>query len=198
MRMTIARGKHSRKSQSRTKLGSLVVMAMVIALAMSMMAGAFASDHFGITSPTAPEGERALVAPGEDVLLEAIGPDTGGVQWAVRAGTCAKNEGAIAGNVDGYNDEAYWEGGEFSYTLSHERLSPTVDDEFYCFVFNPREGGDETRYTQEFVVVSEETTKDICKDGGWRDWADPSFKNQGECVRYFEAHPNAAFDTFDG
>ena len=42
MRMTIARGKHSRKSQSRKKLGSLVVMAMVIALALSTMAMASA------------------------------------------------------------------------------------------------------------------------------------------------------------
>ena len=197
MKMTTARGKHSRKSRSRSKLGRLMVMAVVIALAMSMIAGAFASEHFGITSPTAPEGERALVAPDEDVLLTAIGPDTGGVQWAVRTGTCDPNqplEVTIAGNVDGRTDVADWEDGHFSFLLTSDRLEPTEDDEFYCFVFNPNDGD---RYTQEFVVVSTETTKDICKNGGWRDWADPDFRNQGECVSYFEANPNAAFDTWN-
>ena len=42
MRMTIARGKHSRKSQSRTKFGSLVVMAIVLGLAISSIGIAFA------------------------------------------------------------------------------------------------------------------------------------------------------------
>ena len=45
MRMTIARGKHSRKSQSRTKLGGLTVMAMVVALVVSTMAVALASGN---------------------------------------------------------------------------------------------------------------------------------------------------------
>jgi uncharacterized protein len=28
------------------------------------------------------------------------------------------------------------------------------------------------------------TDKDQCKDGGWRDFTDPSFRNQGQCVAY--------------
>ena len=60
MRLTIARGKHSRKSPSRTKLGSFVVMAMVIALAMSTMAAGLADEplntdeDFEVSYPAAP------------------------------------------------------------------------------------------------------------------------------------------------
>lgn len=173
-----------------------LVATLVAALLVSMMSLAFGSTE-GITSPTAPEGERALFAPGENVLLEAVGPATGGVQWAVRHNTCEPNQSSIitiAGNVDGNSDVASWLDGQFSFLLDGSRLTATVDDEFYCFVFNPANGG---RYTQEFVVVSTETTKDACKDGGWKEWVEPSFRNQGACVSYFQANPNAAFDTWN-
>jgi hypothetical protein len=32
------------------------------------------------------------------------------------------------------------------------------------------------------------TSKAQCKKGGWRTFADPSFKNQGQCVSWFEHH----------
>jgi hypothetical protein len=34
-------------------------------------------------------------------------------------------------------------------------------------------------------VPTQETAKDQCKNGGWKNFADPSFKNQGDCVSYF-------------
>jgi 5'-nucleotidase/UDP-sugar diphosphatase len=34
------------------------------------------------------------------------------------------------------------------------------------------------------VEPTEPTTKDECKDGGWQTFADPAFKNQGQCVAF--------------
>ena len=58
--MTIARGKHSRKSRSRGKLGGLTIMAMAIALALSTMAAGLADEplntdaDFEVSHPAAP------------------------------------------------------------------------------------------------------------------------------------------------
>lgn len=41
------------------------------------------------------------------------------------------------------------------------------------------------------VAVSDATTKDACKDGGWKNFGSPSFKNQGDCVSYFQSSDNA-------
>lgn len=37
-------------------------------------------------------------------------------------------------------------------------------------------------------VLNRPTTKDQCKNGGWKSFANPSFKNQGKCVSYVENH----------
>jgi hypothetical protein len=37
-------------------------------------------------------------------------------------------------------------------------------------------------------VVSSPTSKDQCKHGGWKSFTSPSFKNQGQCVSWFEHH----------
>ncbi|MFN2597419.1 MAG: YncE family protein [Pyrinomonadaceae bacterium] len=33
------------------------------------------------------------------------------------------------------------------------------------------------------------TDKGQCKDGGWRQFTSPAFKNQGQCVSFVESHP---------
>lgn len=35
------------------------------------------------------------------------------------------------------------------------------------------------------------TNKEQCKNGGWQAYTDPVFKNQGDCVSYFQSSPNA-------
>ncbi len=35
------------------------------------------------------------------------------------------------------------------------------------------------------VTVSGQTLKDQCKNGGWKNFTSPSFKNQGQCVSHF-------------
>jgi hypothetical protein len=38
------------------------------------------------------------------------------------------------------------------------------------------------------VVSAPPTTKSACKDGGWKSFTNPSFKNQGQCVSYVAHH----------
>jgi hypothetical protein len=35
------------------------------------------------------------------------------------------------------------------------------------------------------------TDKKQCKDGGWKTFSNPTFKNQGDCVSYVQSNPNA-------
>jgi hypothetical protein len=35
------------------------------------------------------------------------------------------------------------------------------------------------------VQVGPPTSKDQCKNGGWKSFNNPTFKNQGQCVSYF-------------
>jgi hypothetical protein len=37
-------------------------------------------------------------------------------------------------------------------------------------------------------VVTGPTTKAQCKKGGWKSFSSPSFKNQGQCVSWFNHH----------
>jgi hypothetical protein len=38
--------------------------------------------------------------------------------------------------------------------------------------------------TYDFENYSSPTTKDDCKKGGWQDYYNPTFKNQGDCVSW--------------
>jgi hypothetical protein len=40
----------------------------------------------------------------------------------------------------------------------------------------------------EVPLVGPPTSKDQCKKGGWKNFNNPSFKNQGQCVSYYEHH----------
>lgn len=77
--------------------------------------------------------------------------DPGGVQWAVRSGTCVANTGTVIGNVDGKNSPYTWDGHLFKATTD----TSTWANGIYCFVFNPTESSGETdiRLTQ-FNVAS--------------------------------------------
>jgi hypothetical protein len=41
------------------------------------------------------------------------------------------------------------------------------------------------------VPVAGPTSKSQCKKGGWRNFTSPSFKNQGQCVAWYEHHRTA-------
>ena len=65
--------------------------------------------------------------------------------------------------------------------------APT-DEDFVPFPFipirpQPIEAGDITVVDAQALP----TTKDQCKDGGWRDFG---FKNQGQCIKFVQHGPN--------
>lgn len=105
------------------------------------------------------------------------------VQWAVRKGTCAANTGTVLGNVDGKNDAFQWDGATFKARLDIRAMEAGE----YCFVFNPTDdaGQVDVRETRNFMIEAfvPEQLKD-CMWGGWKQYVNPSFRNQGQCIKY--------------
>jgi hypothetical protein len=154
-----------------------------------------------ITSPG--DGEILLV--GDTLLLGATysDDDPGGVQWAVRKGTCAAGTNTVGGNVDGYNDPYSWDGATFS--ASFDTTGWAVGG--YCFIFNPREDGIEPnmRLTREFRIADgmingggqihegSGPRKLKISFGGWL----YRFGSAYECTWQINFH-NVGDDAFDG
>ncbi len=46
-------------------------------------------------------------------------------------------------------------------------------------------------FENDTVVLTTPTNKDECKKGGWQNYNNPVFKNQGSCVSFVEANENA-------
>jgi hypothetical protein len=127
-----------------------LVMAAVLVSAWSLGASASLMQPYGeITSPE--DGE--LVFGLTDFEAVYFDDDPGGVQWAVRYGTCAAATNTVFGNVDGYNDPYSWDGSSFHATADTSTWTPG----HYCFVLNPREEADEqdVRLTRWFWVVDQ-------------------------------------------
>jgi hypothetical protein len=53
------------------------------------------------------------------------------------------------------------------------------------------------RFNAAPALVGPPTNKDQCKNGGWKTFNNPSFKNQGECVSYVEDHKQNHDDDDD-
>lgn len=129
------------------------------------------------------------------VNLEAFlsGTPTGlGVNWAVRSGVCGTETNTVAGNVDGFNDVYIWMNNNFNATVD---MSDWLSGD-YCFIFNPVEniGEVDVRVVSSFKVLGVdpvEPNKDSCKRGGWRNMNGYNFKNQGQCVSFFEKNEHA-------
>jgi hypothetical protein len=51
--------------------------------------------------------------------------------------------------------------------------------------------------TASAPLVGPPTNKDQCKDGGWKTFNNPAFKNQGQCVSYVEDHKQKQDDKGD-
>lgn len=105
------------------------------------------------------------------------------VQWAVRTGTCAATTGTVLGNVDGHTDTASWDGNTFSFSTDVSSFTPGN----YCFIFNPTDdpGQPNVRETRDFVIdANVPKTIHDCLFKGWKNYSNPSFRNQGQCVRY--------------
>ena len=198
MRMTIARGKHSRKSQSRTKLGGLTVMAMVIAFAMSTMAGAFANSTIPdaeILSPT--DGGIYYLAPDaqeRSILLKAETAPDHEFAYAVRTASEGIEDYDYDSCLSSGSENLFFAGGGL-FTDEDGLWESTVDlgTGTYCFVFNgnpgPADVGEDYRPVVTFHVGVADS-KDACKDGGWETFGD--YRNQGQCVSYFASDGRSA------
>lgn len=101
---------------------------------------------------TNPEISYQALSGEYNFTVEYIDDDTiiDTIQWAIRAGTCDRNTGTVAGNVDGFNTSSSFVGTTFSATFDIDTL-PAGD---YCFVVNPNEqvGEPDLRATQWFTV----------------------------------------------
>ncbi len=115
------------------------------------------------------------------------------VQWAVRQGTCAAGTNTVFGNVDGHNDAYQWDGATFTANLD---IRSTAAGQ-YCFIFNPTDdpGQQNVRETRTFYIDAYvPQDKDDCKNNGWQIYTNPSFKNQGQCVKYVNHHDDHGHD----
>jgi len=102
-----------------------------------------------ILAPTEGEtvsGSLDLIA----LYVDENGDGNDGVQWAVRAGTCAAGTNTRFGNVDGFNTSFTWNGRDFTSTID----TTSVADGAYCFVFNPSEDAlnIDQRLTRNFTI----------------------------------------------
>ena len=111
-----------------------------------------------ITSPTVEQDVMGTL----NLAATYTDDNPAGVQWAVRAGTCAAATGTKAGNVDGFNTPYTW-----ATTSTGRNFSASIDVSTwttgdYCFVFNPGESALERdiRLTRLFDII-----KDTDKDG---------------------------------
>jgi len=147
--------------------------------------------HAVITSPTADSDVYGNV----NFNAYLVDDDADAIQWAVRNGTCAAGTNTVFGNVDGRNDVAVIVQSDLSHqTFSFIGNMTSMSPGMYCFIYNPVEDSGESniRKTVEFNVVQLAPT-DInqCKKGGWETFVNPTFKNQGDCVSWIRANPNA-------
>ncbi len=100
---------------------------------------------------TNPDSDGQTLAGEFTFTAEYVDADTikDGMQWAIRAGTCAANTGTVYGNVDGHNDAFNWDGVSFSTTVD---MSAWANGD-YCLVVNPKESsGTNFRETRWFVL----------------------------------------------
>lgn len=107
-----------------------------------------------------------------------------GIWWSSRdiPGVCAFNcfvswENIITANPNaqiiggfGFNIGSGWAGEFVGYA---DALTIGVEGDSVTYDFEPK--------------PAYPTSQNDCKDGGWKDYENPSFKNQGQCVRYVVA-----------
>jgi choice-of-anchor C domain-containing protein len=110
-------------------------------------------------------------------VVNTLGVDVGGVSTNYTFDTTGHSRPAM-----GWETQTY----EFTATSPSTTLTFTSMDNTF---FGPA--------LDNVVVMDVLTNKDQCKNGGWMAYSDPSFKNQGDCVSYFQSSPNAVGNRKD-
>jgi hypothetical protein len=94
----------------------------------------------------------------------------------------------VSGDFD-YATDGYWTNvreTEYGQSVPATRVVATVTLESGQVVTaeNTNLSGDPTTIYPEVVPPTGPTSKDQCKNDGWKAFTNPSFKNQGQCVSY--------------
>jgi hypothetical protein len=116
------------------------------------------------------------------------------------SGGCPQNTYISSGNLIGDNNPGRWDTSQLQAGTQVSTYAATAA----LFAANPSwtitgfqlvvdsgfsSGGEQTIHVKNIklngnVVVGPPKDKDACKNGGWRNFNNPSFKNQGQCVSY--------------
>jgi hypothetical protein len=91
-----------------------------------------------------------------------------------------------------YATDGYWVNvreTQYGQSVAATRVVATVtlEDGTVVTAENTMLTGDPSSIFQEAVVP---THKSQCKNGGWKSFTNPTFKNQGKCIKYVEKHQN--------
>lgn len=87
----------------------------------------------------------------------------------------------------------YYTFADFNYLITDNTVSS------FTFEFAST-ANDEVVGIDSFQILGDPTSptdKDECKNGGWVDYTNPEFKNQGDCISYVESNDNAVGNRKD-
>lgn len=111
--------------------------------------------------------------------LSSPAPVTAGAQYAivVSTGTCGFlncYQWATGPGANPYAAGSGWTSGDSGATWAPLNAFGTTD------------------FTFKTYVLQGPTSKQQCKKGGWKKFKNPSFKNQGQCIKWFNHHGGKA------
>ena len=144
---------------------------------------------FGLTDATLADIDEVVVKLYSGATLLQTNTGTDAIDDL--AGTQFSSPFDVTGTFN-YMTDGYWtnvRGTEYGQTLVPTRVVATVtlDDGTVLTATNTMLTGDPSTVMpdpEEPPVVTTPTTKDQCKNGGYKTFTNPTFKNQGQCVAY--------------
>jgi hypothetical protein len=94
----------------------------------------------------------------------------------------------VSGTFD-YDEDGYWNNfrkAQYGQSVPATKVVATVilEDGTVLTATNTRLTGDPTTIYPDVVVGPAPTKMSQCKKGGWKTFTNPTFKNQGQCVKY--------------
>lgn len=94
----------------------------------------------------------------------------------------------VSGTFD-YDEDGYWTNVrkiQYGQSVPATKVVATVtlEDGTVVTATNTNLTGDPTAIYPDVVVSPAPTKMSQCKKGGWKTFTDPTFKNQGQCVKY--------------
>jgi hypothetical protein len=146
---------------------------------------------FGLTDATFAGAQLVVVKLYSGTTLLQTNTSTAKVTADI-TGTQISTPFDVSGTFD-YATDGYWTNSresEYGQTLPATKVVATVvlSNGKTVTATNTNLVGDPSTIfgTTTPPVVTHPVTKNECKNGGWKTFTDPSFKNQGQCVSYVE------------